>query len=712
MAAATVYKYRDGFPRRKEKPCPRRRVGMALAALGALVAAPAAAQVRYTLAPSAEYTWWDDGLFLENHALFGVRLGADFGRLIGLTAYYHRANDLRVGLSRSPLLDSTGTAFGDTRTDVSTLGANVTFKLGVGRVVPFVHGGAGVIRFDPSDGKRLDLINYRFGGGLQYDVASNVRGQLFVEDSRFRLDPAAFTYLTPAAGPPTRRSNWTVGASLGFALGGALDGGGPGTDKWSLASIPIEPFVGRLEWEDSTLSRQTVAGVRTGIDVGTHFGLRAFYWQGRSDGLGDRRPIQGYGAEAQFNLTSGLGPAPYLVAGAAQLDFEDGFVDSNGATREDETALIVGGGLGIRLTDQFRLNISARDYIRSERKFDDVIAFDDLTHNWMLSAGIGFNLGRSRREVSEPRVEARMPRRTAVVESPIRTRPADTVYVAAAADSAVAGGRVAILPAPTTGEIYVRYGPGPSRLHRDATGHAEAELQSTERMAPRSLNQDDMDDLVRRLTVVIERLLEQRDATTRRLEAEPPRTREPLAAVPEAAREREPVARRPPDTAEPDLPADRVTMSASDNATDAGIRIRSVSPYAGLSVGSVSQLAAGLRADAGPVLGIDALRLVPQFALGIGGQTSIHAALGVQLNLPTFEAGTTRLVQPHARLALGGLWLTGDGASRAGLDFSYGATFDRPGRPTDDRAPRLFVEHQGIDMFAVNRFVVGLTWNR
>jgi opacity protein-like surface antigen len=421
----------------------------------AVVAMPAVAQgVRYTLAPAAEYTWWDTEVFLEDATLFGLRFGADFGRLIGVNLYYHRRNDLGVRLSESGLMGPGGAALADITSDYSTFGGNVAFKLGTGKVVPFVHAGAGVVQFDPSLGKRIELINYRYGGGLQTDLARNIRGQVFVEDSRLRFDPIDFTDQTrPAGTTATRRSNWTLGVALGFALGGSLDGDAPGADNWSFASIPIEPFVGRLDWDDPLLNRQTVAGVRAGVDVGTLFGLRGFYWQGRSDGLGERQPIQGYGGEAQFNLTSGLGPAPFLVAGAARLDFEEGFEDTDGLTREDETALILGGGIGIRLTDQFKLTASARDYIRAERKFDDAAKLSDITHNWMFSVGLGFNLGRSRSQNTvvaatppEPRLgEPTTERQPAAERAPATPRVERERHVAKVAPPADEG-RVVIIP--------------------------------------------------------------------------------------------------------------------------------------------------------------------------------------------------------------------------------------------------------------------------
>jgi len=461
--------------------------------------------------------------------------------------------------------------------------------------------------------------------------------------------------------------------------------------------------VGRLDWDDPALSRQVVAGIRTGVDVGPHFGLRATYWQGRSAGFGERQPIQSYGAEARFNLTSGLGPAPYLIAGASRLDFEKGFVDADSLTREDETALVLGGGVSLRMSDQFRLNVSARDYIRSERRFDDVSSLDDLTHNWMLTAGLGFDLGRSRS--TRPTRKATEPESVSLPEAPrnrvrlVMPHPAtDTLLharMAASMDSVATTGQVMVIPVPANGEIYVRFGNGASPLRSRVLGQpgTDSVMRMPAERAP--LTETEMDELVRRLTAVLERMMAARPLA-------------PLAATPRGA------VRPTDDTPLPILRHAPEVMPEEEVADTmgGGLRLRTVSPFGGLSFGSVTQLAAGVRADAGSFLGVSALRLVPVAALGIGGQASIMAELGIQLRLPSIETKTARLIQPHVRLGFGGLWLTDDGTSRAGLNFSYGVTFDRVGSLADDGRPRLFVEHQGIDMFAVNRFVVGLTWKR
>lgn len=653
--------------------------------------------VRFTLAPSAEYIWWDEALPLKDYTLLGARAGADFGRLIGLTAWYHRGTDIPVRLSETSLRNS-GEPFANTTTDVETYGANLEFKLGTGRIVPFVHGGAGVIRFQPAAAPAVEQVNYRYGGGIQYDVARNIRATVLLEDSRFRLAPEALSSELPdtrSENPSATRRNWTASAALGFALGGSRYGPGAGADKWSFASIPIEPFVGRLEFDDDHLRRQTVAGVRAGVDFGNYVGLRGVYWQGRSDGLADRQPIQGYGVEAQFNLNASLGLAPFLVAGVQRIDYQEDYRDALDMVREDENALVVGGGVGVRLTDNFRLNVAARNYIRSSRDFSDIASVDNLTHNWMLSAGLAFNLGRSRdradddtrpeereRMKERERGEPHMTPQEAARHRMPRGEAMDTVR-----------GRMIMLPVPESGELYVRYGDASTSLiERLSRGDSLVGRQTA------TLSDADIDRIVRRLSDHIERILEQRLERMQMLapqqRTQVPPARQERMQVPPAQQERTPMQPPPAPGAELDSP------------TDTGRVIDGVAAY--VAVGDA--LVAGVQLDAGPLFGMESLRLVPEFAVALAGDKSVLFAAGAEYRFGMLQVSESVRLRPHARLSLGLLAASGDTDSQFGLNFAYGVTLAPRDGTTMDRKPRLFVEHQGISFFDQNRLAGGLRW--
>lgn len=672
---------------------PSRWMLAAIAATMLPIAPPAleAQGVRFTVAPSAEYVWWDEALPLKDYTLLGLRAGADFGRLIGLTAWYHRGNDIPVALSETSLRLS-GAPLANTTTDVETFGANIAFKFGTGAIVPFVHGGAGLIRFLPTAAPRSEQVNYRYGGGIQYDMARNIRATILVEDSRFRLAPEALTAETPDApseNPRATRSNWTASAALGFAIGGPRGSKGAGADEWSFASVPIEPFVGRLEFDDDNLARQTVAGVRAGVDLGNYVGLRGVYWQGRSDGLGDRQPIQGYGAEAQFNLNASLGLAPFLVAGVQRIDYEEEYRDLDGLVREDENALVLGGGVGLRLTDNFRLNVAARNFIRSGRDLDDISSVDEITHNWMLSAGLAFNIGRSRTTAKERDVEDRGRDRRDRDEREMEYRragmPADR--------DTTARGQMITLPVPADGELYVRYGKSPSIMERlSRSDNSQGTVAST-------MSEGDIDRIVRLLSARIDSILGQRMERMERMER---------MAAPPAPQQRAPAQSlrpaRPPEDAAPIR--EPVMEARVDMPTDSGRTLDGVAAY----VAGFDALVLGVQLDAGSVFGIKELHFVPEFAIGILGDKSVLFAAGAEYRFGMLRLNETARVRPHARLSLGLLAAGGDTDSQFGFNFAYGATLEPQDGTTMDRKPRIFVEHQGIGFFEQNRLAAGLRW--
>ncbi len=731
---------------------------VAVALVASVTATPAvfAQGVRYTLSPSAEYTWWDKSLGIEDAPFYGGRFGADFGSLLSVSGYYHRAN--KLGVTRDSLLSSGVVQLGPRRTttDISTFGGNLAIRLSTGRMAPFLSAGAGVMRFEAENVERQDQINYRYGGGIQYDATPNIRAMVMLEDSRFRLAPGTlFTSTTGGNSVAERRitrSNWTASAGLGIAIGGDLDkqtDDDERMERWSIGSIPLEAFAGRLDFDDKSLPRQALAGVRTGIDVGQFVGLRAFYWQGRSGNLRDKQPMQSYGGEAQFNFTRSRGPSPFIVLGAGRLDFGEDYRDTLGRRREVETALIAGAGVAFRLTDNFRLNVAVRDYVRGPQDLDSLATTDQLTNNFMYTVGLGFDLGRSRRRMpSRDERDAREERERMWRDRDDRgdrmmTRDAELIRMRremAARDTIVderdsvrdsmmvmerrlvlrhaqpsvqpARPTMITLPVPTVGELYIRYGDSTQRTIRVTPAGAQLLLDST---AVRQSN----DATVRELRTQIERLearLRTPDAAGREsVKDEEIRTLRARLDTLEMQLRMTPT-RVAPSNVSPSgvapspnvvvFPSSPMSSSLSDGVS--AMRIRQVSPY----VAGFGQLTLGTQLDLGPVFGVPALRLVPDFAIGLGNDPSVSLAVGAQYDFGALRLSTPGSYRPYLRAGLGFLAASGDRESEFGVNAAYGITYDRAATTTgidaDRRRPQFFVEHQGINFFSTNRFLVGM----
>ncbi|WP_373069213.1 outer membrane beta-barrel protein [Gemmatimonas sp.] len=724
-----------------------RTAAAVLALVTSVAAVPSASAqgVRFTLSPSAEYTWWDKSLGIEDAPFYGARFGADFGSLLSVSGYYHRADAL--GVTRDSLRAGGGRQLGPLRTttDASTFGGNLALRLSTGRLAPFLSAGAGVMRFEADSVDRQDQINYRYGGGIQYDATKNIRAMVMLEDSRFRLAPgtlfASTTGGNSMAERRVTRSNWTASAGLGIAIGGALDeqtDDDERSERWSVGSVPLEAFAGRLDFDDESFPRQGLVGVRTGIDVGQFVGLRAFYWQGRSGNLRDKQPMQSYGGEAQLNFTRSRGPSPFIVLGAGRLDFGEDYRDTQGRARDVETALIAGAGVAFRLTDNFRLNVAVRDYVRGPQALDSLATTDQLTNNFMYTVGLGFDLGRSRKSMpSRDERDARAERERMARDRDDRmmTRDADLIRMRremAARDTIVDGRdsmivmerrvvrqnaqtRVPVvqptrptmitLPVPTVGELYIRYGDSTQRTILVTPADARRLSDST---AVRQSN----DSLVRELRSQIERLearLRTPDTARRDnvMDEEVRVLRARLDALDMQLR-MTPLRVEPSRVAPPEvvvLPSTSMSNGAS------AMRIQQVSPY----VAGFGQLVLGAQLDLGPVFGISALRLVPDFAIGLGNDASVSLALGAQYDFGALRLKTPGSYRPYLRAGLGFLAASGDRDSEFGVNAAYGVTYDRAtttaGSDTDRRRPQFFVEHQGINFFSTNRFLVGMRFS-
>jgi len=692
--------------------------------LGGMQPTSAHAQgVRFTLSPAAEYHWWDREVGIADGALGGGRVSADFGKLLTLSGYFNTRNNLAVERDSSAARAAGVMQRRRATTDVTTYGFNLAMRLTPGRFAPFASVGAGVLHFAPDSARNVDAIAYRYGGGVHYDPSPNIRAMVMIEDSRFRLGSNALyssATQTSNAGQAVAsaannalHSSLVMSAGLGIAIGGNVGKADKDADRWSVASVPVEAFAGRLEFNDDLMAKQAVVGVRTGIDVGNYVGLRGFYWQGRSGDLRRKDAMQGYGAESQFNLNASVGPAPFLILGAGRLDYDRDYRDRAGKSRADETVLIVGGGIGIRLSDAFRLNAAARNYVRGPQQVDSLRTLTQLSNNWMYSVGVGYNLGRGRREASDAKdqsayeranmrrdAEARVTMRRDTVER-MTVRRDSSVRLVVRGDT-VSRVRMIMLPAPDVGELYVRYGDSTNRAVRlQGQPSRDSVLRSPPSAAP-SPSPSSSDSVIRGLIVRIDSL------EARLRESEARRAAMPVPAATPSATTPAPMPMPTPTPTPMPLPVAPQPVPPSSAAQPATTprQISGISPY----VGGFGQLVVGAQLDAGPVFGLSRLRFVPDFAIGFGSDPSFSLAGGVQYNFGTLQFDNARAFRPHVRAGLGFLAASGDRRSEFGLNFAYGVTY--VGRASDDsRRPQLFVEHQGINAFNTNRFLLGMRFS-
>lgn len=808
----------------------------------AILAAPTlgAQELRYSIAPQAQRIQWDNDLGLEDAILFGGRFGFTFNQYVGLHGFYLTRSNVRAELSRLPLLDTLGVDLTDQDLDLSMYGADLRINIGSALFSPFLTAGGAILRFDPDSAPRTSQVALKFGGGLQFGSPGSVRLSVFAEDMMFRMNRYSFAARDPMAvlqsdsAADDLRHNLSVGAAVHIPLGGSApfeEGVDIGLGD---VGMPIELFAGRLDFDDDAgLARQDVLGARAGVNFGRLVSLRGYFWHGVNDDFDDTAPMRSWGGEAQFNLGTGSGIVPYLLAGAGKIDFRDDYRDIAGDPREDRTALILGGGAALALNEHLRLTFAARDYLFSEQDLSDVSSTDDLRHNWMLSAGFHFNVfARDARppvrtvrqldtvrvsrtdtlrqrdtifvdEVTGERISAergrmlarerddrpdslgrddREPRREMVERGEVERRTGERREVRAEGERDYRGSETIVIPVPMQGEIYIRYGPedegrpgearfrrfGPPQqqpnmrqqgapgamadpredlraiirdeldrarmsesagaLMRADTARAGAIVQGLtseeflqrleQRLAERSAVQRDsvraivreeigatapderLDDRIAR--IVDERVRDALDERDRRLQDQPAAPAAPSVVVVQGDTARAV-------TAAPTEPT-RPVFTELEPQSWAG--------YSGFTVNDGAQFLLGGRMDLGSISpGLPEIDFIPELAIGVGsGATSLHIAGNARYRFGGWQVNGLGLVRPYGQLGLGLLNFNNRVHGRDGLDLvinaGYGVTAESPGLRgfANSGARELFIEHQGIGFFGLNRLLVGLVW--
>lgn len=717
-----------------------------LIALAAPIVPAAAQGVTYTLTPTYTVFEWNDKLGIENTELWGGRLAYNFGRYISLQGYYLWRDDVKTSLATVSDGNLPPASFTEQELDIRKYGADVILNLGTSGVTPFLKGGGGVLEFDTPDGDPVKAIALTAGGGFRFGL-NRLNIEVFAEDTAFRIDRYSLVDLANPPGPADPdaekiRHNLTFGAGVNLKLGGSGGRSAGETDDavatrfrsgLSGLSLAVEPFVGRLEFnEDLGLDRQELAGVRTGFDLGRYVGLRGYYWRGINRDFDDTEPIQSWGGEARFNLSSGEGAIPYLVGGAGHIDFMDEYVDEAGLPRDDETVLIFGGGLGFTVGNRFKVDVFARNHMMAGQDLEDVSDPDDLFSSWMFGAGIGFNLfGHSpdgRRGFLAPAsAVVPVPPAPAVPETVVVVKevPVAPERAAAVADSVAgekraapetqtpgaikkeirsyADERTVTIPVPTEGEIYIRYGtPGAVTIESQAGEKQTAPEAPKAPPAPKSETGAAAPALDTEALRAIIRDELQRSDLDRRSEAGEGITAEDLEKMQDRLEEKIEDAKRPDAPRRSEDGSSTVTVDvAGDGREKGGLRVHGFLPYLGFQLDDPTMFVLGGRVDMGPVTENSRIHWEPEFAWSSGSDvtTLLFAA---NLNLPIRKVEDKGDWTPFVSLG-GGLLRASNGDSETDLviNAAWGveAKFDKW---------RLFAEHQGIKFFDQNRLLVGI----
>lgn len=694
-----------------------RFVTMTVIALAVAGPSHAVAQgIGYAATPSIGYVKWNDALGLDDDYLYGGKLAFLLGPRVSLEPYYFLRNNIAADPADAVDADQFA-GFAPRDVNVRNFGVDVQISLGDYGIVPFVRAGGGLLRLEPDGLPRTDRIALKAGGGIRLGGSGNVRAEFFAEDLAFRLDRGALYVADDGSAPDDPdadelRHNLTIGGGISIALGG-----GVGDPDWNPGGtgLAVEPFVGRLNYDgDLDLEHQNLAGLRAGIDFNSYFGLRGFYWRAVNADFDGTEDLAAYGGEALFSLGAGTGLSPYLLAGAGRLDFESGF--PAGAPQEDRTALILGGGIALGLSDNFQVNLAVRDYLFDrDQTLEDVSDPDDLANNFLYSVGIAFRLGGR----SDPGVVARAQPDARSAEEIERLRT-ENERLRLLGDREGAAARDVPVQEMTSTDI---------RAEVRAAIREELRTDSTDEqivLRDRLQREDELEALMRRLDERID------IAVRRRIDAERPANERDVIVVPgeqpgaaavtadELSRRLDEIERRLGDRLDRMVEL-RVQQELAREARLPGVvvgdstpevrevpaprrwNVQEYRPYGGVNVDDPSQLLFGFRADMGAITTGSAFQLVPEVAFGVGeGGTTVLVAGNVQYEVGTL--GTRYAITPYVEAGAGVF-----SESILAINVGYGAAFDFTPGSADLRG---FVEHQGINFFDRNRLLIGLRLER
>lgn len=396
-----------------------------------LAAGSAAAQVQglgYRLAPSGTYVAFDGDAILSDGFLYGGSAGLSFGEFLELNGSFLFGSDFETdfsdlsGLDDDPALQAAVEALPVRNVDLQRYGGELKLNLARGAVVPFLTGGAGVVRFAP-DGMESTRSLYLLGGaGLQFSVGDRYALAVSADAFGYRYNPGTAFFSAAdleAVGLGLENFNQTevlnpaVRAALQLYLGGRRPGSLTDLDRefqrqfsggLSGLSLVVEPFYARSDFDPALdYSDQTFVGVEAGVDLGPLVGLRGFYGRGAdSDDPTSFDDIQMVGGDLRLRLNAGDGLIPFLSVGAGYLDVLDAYGETsdddpevNRALAESRPFAVGGAGIEVPIGRRFRAVGEVRALAMSAQDEGDVSQPDDVFLNPTFRAGVSFGLGGS-----------------------------------------------------------------------------------------------------------------------------------------------------------------------------------------------------------------------------------------------------------------------------------------------------------------------------
>lgn len=147
--------------------------------------------ISLNLTPTANYTWWDSQMFIENGPMVGGMIGIGLGRNLELRGIYEQSIDLKSTLNSLNMPVEFADKFSSRKVDVSRWGGEFKANIPTGSTLePYLTLGTGVQKLKYDELKQEQI--YISGGlGAKYNLTDRVTLNLAAKLHAFNLDPSS-----------------------------------------------------------------------------------------------------------------------------------------------------------------------------------------------------------------------------------------------------------------------------------------------------------------------------------------------------------------------------------------------------------------------------------------------------------------------------------------------------------------------------------------
>jgi len=391
------------------------------------------AQVRgisYTLAPTAEYVFWNDKAGIDDGLLIGGKLGFGFGEFFELRGTYMQGSGLESNFENFGLTNYDADQFTTAEVNLRRYGGEVKANFSRGKLLPYITAGTGIQELHRSKAEETKQIYLSAGAGITLGIGDRFVLNLEARNTAYRYNTGR--YLLTDANKANfgvsnfgfqreELNNWSGAASLQIYLGGRKPGELSELDKAYFdtfnggaggLNLGIEAIAGKINFADNLPYRDaTMAGASAGFDIGPYVGIRGFYWKALEDGeLTKFDDLAMYGGEVRMQLNSTGGLVPFLLIGGGQIDVGSEYeskptnptdtITTFLNNSEDKGFAMGGVGLLIPVGRNFKIFGSGRAILTSSAPINDLDAPEEIHNSWFWSAGIKLNFGKKKRDAN------------------------------------------------------------------------------------------------------------------------------------------------------------------------------------------------------------------------------------------------------------------------------------------------------------------------